>query len=159
MKSLPKRRRKIWWKVKRMKATAKALIMIWILALTGSVTLLGALALEDAPNLAQTQREAGVRALPGAGYGSALRPEGFALEAGIDRSPAVQGEVRIPRLEAAPQPGIAPIQEEITPISGIETPFIPAPNTGYASSFGGVFGAAALLGSALLLVRKKKSQN
>ena len=147
-----------------MKRLAKTLILALSVALVCSSMFLTAFAWENPHELFDSDGHVVIspaedvprqRAQPGAGseHGTQLRPEGHDLGFGASNAPALQGDVRIPRLEDAPE--AAQAQEGVVPMGEPETPFVPAPHTGYASSRNMLFAAAALLGSALAISLKK----
>ncbi|MCL2578728.1 MAG: LPXTG cell wall anchor domain-containing protein [Oscillospiraceae bacterium] len=141
-----------------MKTMRKIFVFALALALAGSVmalTVSGSEDYQDAIPLEEQIHDAPqARSTPlnnySGEYGADYLVEGSSLATDFRNAPAVNGEQRIPRLETPEnQPQAQPIQEEI------ETPFVPAPNTGYASSPAAMFGAISLLASALLFIRRR----
>ena len=150
-----------------MRKLTKTLMLALSVALICSSMFLTVLASEDHHQLfesdghttsypAQDTARYRAEAYAGREHGTQLHPEGNDLGFGASNAPALQGEVRIPRLEDAPE--TAHTQEGVVPTGEPETPFVPAPNTGYASSPGMILAAAVLLGSAAALFFKKPCQ-
>jgi len=152
-----------------MKVLVKTLMFVLTFALFCSSVLLTALAAENqhAPhaNAGQTASNSqnvdeGQAETQRRSYGTELRPRGHELGLNPSNAPALQSEVRIPPLEAAPptlfsQHGITEVAP-VTPISEPETLYnVHNPHTGYSSSPDGFLAAGALLVLAVLYAFKK----
>lgn len=143
-----------------MKVMAKTLVLVLLLAMTCSATFIAAMAAEDFPDDEEmvTYNQAGNETAAAPAIGVPLKGQSLG-SSNIEDAPAlrVDSKVIIPQLDEDGTEEDAEDEDE-APAEGESelTPYTAPPNTGYISDSLPILGAAALLGAALYLARRKR---